>query len=211
MLRLVTTSGPENSSNDAAEQHAALDLALMRRVAAREPHALRALYDRYGGLVYTVVQRILRDRGDAEEVLGDVFWELWRCGDRFDPARGTLMRYLITLARSRAIDRARARVAAAARMPTLRQDEAPEPAARLLATPQAIALAGERRAVVRRALAQLAPHQRQVIECAFFEGLSHSEIAQRLERPLGSVKTHIRRGLLRLRQVLGSSCCEAAA
>ncbi|HMB94517.1 MAG TPA: sigma factor, partial [Tepidisphaeraceae bacterium] len=85
------------------------DYALMRGIAARDQTSLRTLYDRYAALVYTLVVRILRDRADADELLTDVFWEIWVQGNRFDESRGCPRSYLVTLARSRAIDRLRSR------------------------------------------------------------------------------------------------------
>jgi RNA polymerase sigma-70 factor (ECF subfamily) len=182
----------------AGPQGAEHDLKLMQGVAARDSAALRALYDRYSGLVYTLGLRILRDRADAEELLVDVFWEIWSRGDRFDASRGTPLTYLMTLTRSRAIDRTRGR--GKMRPLSLQSEESPEPAG--AGSPTDDALGAERRDVIRQAIGQLEPQQRQAIECSFYDGLSHSEIADKLGKPLGTVKTYIRQGLIRLRESL---------
>jgi RNA polymerase sigma-70 factor (ECF subfamily) len=184
------------------------DLALMHAVAARDPNALRALYDRYAGLVFTLALRILRDRAEAEELLTDVFWELWSKAQRFDASRGTAIIYLTTLTRSRAIDRVRSRASKLKLAPLESQDIA---SASTSATPAADSLLAERRGLIRRAIEQLDPSQRQAIECAYYDGLSHSEIADRLNKPLGTVKTYIRQGLIRLRESLRSVYGGAAA
>lgn len=174
------------------------DLRLMQSIAARDSGALRALYDRYAGLVYSLSLRILRDRSEAEELLTDVFWEIWARAERFDASRGTALTYLMTLTRSRAIDRARGR--GKIRPLSLQSEQTPEPAG--TDSPSDDALSLERREIVRRALASLEPQQREAIECSFYDGLSHSEIADKLNKPLGTVKTYIRQGLIRLRESL---------
>jgi RNA polymerase sigma-70 factor (ECF subfamily) len=174
------------------------DLKLMQSIAARDPQALRSLYDRYSGLVFALALRILRDRAEADELLSDVFWELWSRAERFDPARGTPLTYLMTLTRSRAIDRTRGR--GKVRPLSLQSEEAAEPARG--ETPAGDALVVERREIIRRALANLDPAQREAIECSFYDGLSHSEISDKLNKPLGTVKTYIRQGLIRLREGL---------
>jgi RNA polymerase sigma-70 factor (ECF subfamily) len=176
------------------------DFGLLERIADGETTALEEFYDRYGGLVYAVCLRILRDGGDAEEVLQEVFFEVWRRGDRFDPARGNPRVYLVHLARSRALDRLRrsrrreelGRRGLAVPEP---DDLPPEPALDA-------AIASEERRRMRLALRALPESQRKAVMLAFFDGLSHSEIARELDTPLGTVKTRIRKGLLRLREIL---------
>lgn len=181
------------------------DLKLMQSIAAGDPQALRALYDRYASLVYALALRILRDRAEADELLVDVFWELWSRSDRYDPSRGTPLTYLMTLTRSRAIDRTRGRKI---RPLSLQYDDSIEPTATGSVSDDA--LSTERREIVRRALAGLDPQQREVIECSFYDGLSHSEIADKLGKPLGTVKTYIRQGLIRLRESLRTAYGGAA-
>ena len=176
----------------------AIDLALMRRIAERDPTALRELYDRHAGLVYAIALKMLKSRDEADELVTDIFWELWNRADRYDPVRAAPVTYIVTLSRSRGIDRLRR----SRRHPTTsldagaQQQEAPD------INPLEDALADEDRGLVRRALAQLDTNQRQALESAYYEGLTHSEIAEKLGKPLGTVKTYIRQGLIRLREAL---------
>jgi RNA polymerase sigma-70 factor (ECF subfamily) len=174
------------------------DYDLMRRIELREPAALGIIYDRYGGLVFTLALRILRDRGEAEELVEDVFIELWRRAERYDPARGAPMTYLITLARSRAIDRRRS---LASRNRGIESAVGADAAANTVDPPLAAAVS-ENVVRVHAALGQLDFEYRQAVELAFFDGLTHTQIAEKLNKPLGTVKTYIRQGLIRLRDCL---------
>lgn len=175
------------------------DFGLLERIAGGEGAALGEFYDRYGGLVYAVCLRILRDGGEAEESLQEVFFEVWRRADRYDPARANPRVYLVQLARSRALDRLR------------RSRRREEIGRRGLAMPEFeseseapldAAVASEERRRMRLALRALPDSQRRALMLSFFDGLSHSEIARELDTPLGTVKTRIRKGLVRLREAL---------
>jgi RNA polymerase sigma-70 factor (ECF subfamily) len=176
------------------------DFDLMRGIASRDQSALRELYDRHSGMIYALALRILRNAGEAEDVMVDVFFEAWEKFDRYDSARGSPLTYLTTLARSRAIDRLRSRASADARLKLADVDDVAPIAAQ--GGPLDHSLDAERRATVSAALDQLDPQQRRAIEHAYYEGLSHSEIAEKLGKPLGTVKTWIRTGLIRLRDSL---------
>jgi RNA polymerase sigma-70 factor (ECF subfamily) len=158
------------------------------------------LYDRHARPLYSLILRILGNETEAEDVLQEVFAQAFRQAARYDSRRGAVAAWLLTIARSRAIDRLRARrtrvEAPAGEMQPL--DEMPD------AQPDAAStmLDEEQSRLVRQALAALPMLQRMAIELAYYEGLSHSEIAERLEQPLGTVKTRIRLGLLKLRGVL---------
>lgn len=183
------------------------DRRLMAAVAARDAAALKALYDRHSPIVFGICLRILRDRDEAEQTLVDVFAELWNDAPRFDASRGSLKNYLALLARSRSIDLARKRKSAARVGTGLGGTPSPDgvKTPNDLATEHTgdlIALDTERRDIVGAALASLPPEQRDVIALAFFDGLSHQEVADKLERPLGTVKGQIRTGLSRLRDRL---------
>jgi RNA polymerase sigma-70 factor (ECF subfamily) len=169
------------------------DYALMRAISARDQSALRTLYDRHSPLIFTLLMRILHNRADADELLTDIFWEIWEHADRFDSLRGSPRTYFITLARSRAIDRLRNR---ARQVPTMQMSDSPAVAVNNAAED------GEQARIVRSALDNLDAAQRKMIEYAFYEGLSHSEIAAKTQQPLGTVKTYIRRGLIQLRDSL---------
>ncbi len=176
------------------------DLALMDAIAAGDRSALSRLFDRHGPVLLAVCRRVLNDADEADDVLVDVLYEVWARSDRFDPARGNPLTYLVTLARSRSIDRRRSLGA----RPPLRSDRSAELADRAASAdgPFQHAQAGEQSTRVRRALADLDDDQRVALECAFFDGLSHTEVAAKLGKPLGTVKTSIRQGLIRLRQIL---------
>ena len=188
------------------------DYALMEAITARDPEALAAFYDRHSPTVLALCTRVLRDRAAAEELIVEIFHEVWEHAGRYDAARGSPGAYLVTLARSRAIDRLRSRTRQRSAAPVggvgVAGEDRPggavaEPADDS-AGPLDRVLIDERRRSVRAALAQLEPLQRQAIECAFYEGLSHTEVAERLDKPLGTVKSGIRRGLLKLRDILVS-------
>ena len=160
--------------------------------------ALDILYDRYSRLVYSIAYRILNSSEEAEDITQDVFLTLWR-RNSYDPARGSLSSFLTTLTRSRAIDRLRsknARLRVVQRLQGIVRSDSGSP------SPLEQASIGERSQVIRTALSQLSESERQVLEIAYYEGLSQSEIAERLGIPLGTVKSRSRQGLLKLRQRL---------
>lgn len=177
---------------DAAADHDAI-----RRVARGEGDALAALYDRHSRAVYSLALRVLGDTREAEEVVQDVFAQAWRQAARYDTSRGAVVAWLLVMTRSRAIDRLRSRRG----LQPLAGDG--EQALGVLsdpgAGPERAALSAEQRSRVRGALEQLPLVQRLAIELAFFEGLTHVEIAERLELPLGTIKTRIRLGLMKLK------------
>lgn len=161
-----------------------------------EESALAELYDRYGGAVYHLALRVTRDPAAAEEISVDSFLQIWRQATRFDAQQGTLLGWLFTIARTRAIDRVRA---AGAAKRTQVDDPTPTTSA---PQPDEMAELAERRRLVRQAMAGLSAPQRAAVELAYYEGLSHSEIATRLGEPLGTVKTRIRQAMLVLRKSL---------
>lgn len=181
------------------------DLTLMELVARRDPAALEALYARHAPLVFAFCVRILRSRPEAEEVLQEVFWELWRSGGRFAAERGSPRVYLLQLSRSRALSLLRVRrrraglLAEAGGLDALAAETF---AADVDHGALAGAILGQQTRRVRAALQSLSESERRVVTLAYFDGLSHSEIAEMLGEPLGTVKTRIRRGLLRLRALL---------
>ena len=180
------------------------DARLLQRIVARDGTAIRDLYDRYSHLLFSVIMRILRNRADAEDVLQEVFVRVWTRAERYDEGLGAPAPWLVRLARNRAIDRLRALrvrgvvdVQPAAAAAEWRPPQAADPD-----TPELIALDTEKRETVRHALAVLPAEQRTLIEAAFFEGYTHSELAQRLGLPLGTVKARIRAGMMAMRQWL---------
>ena len=180
----------------------ASDLDLLARIRASDASALDALYARYASPVYSLVWKILQNAEESEDVALDVFWQIWRQADRYDPSRGAPPAWIFTVARSRAIDRLRARQRREDR--TISFDD---PAAKLdpldeEAGPDQVASFRQTRDAVREAMQTLPPSQREAVELAFFKGLTHVEIATKLRQPLGTVKTRIRQGLIRLRRQL---------
>ncbi|HET9298946.1 MAG TPA: sigma-70 family RNA polymerase sigma factor [Candidatus Polarisedimenticolaceae bacterium] len=170
---------------------------LMERVARGDASAFSTLYDRLAPTVLGICLRVLRDRAEAEEVLGDVFLDLWRRADRYDPARGGVGAYLVTQARTRAIDRLRSRARRQAR-----ETEVPEACPAAGPDPLEKTVAGETRRHVLDAMGELSEVQRRALELAYFEGMTHTEVAAALGEPLGTIKTRIRQGMLHLKERL---------
>jgi RNA polymerase sigma-70 factor, ECF subfamily len=174
--------------------------ALVGRMALGDESALAALYDATAPAVHGLVTRIVTDPATADEVTADVFHQAWRQAARFDAGRGTALAWLLTIARTRAIDRLRATRERTAREPIELAAQIASPAP----GPEDALGLEQRRALVREALAALVPDQRRAIELAYFAGLSHTEIAARLDEPLGTVKTRIRLAMTRLRDALAT-------
>jgi len=180
------------------------DSDLIAQAAGGDERAIATLYDRYGGVLYAVAYRIVGQRADAEEVVIEAFAQAWREAPRFESERGSVAGWLTMIARSRALDTVRARsrrdrlTASAA---TDRMGVSPA-MGEWRADPAGAVDHAERRTKVREALEMLSPPQRQAIELAYFEGLSQSEIAERLQEPLGTVKTRVRLAMQKLRESL---------
>ena len=192
----------------ARPQSDAEEAALIRGVAGGDERAFASLYDRYGPILFGLLLRILHSRPEAEDVLQEVFLQVWQQAHSFDAARGRAITWLVTLARSRAIDRLRAldsRERAARRS----AEDAP-PQANGEEGADDAALRSERAGVVRDALAELPEEQRQVLLLAYLEGMSQSEIAAAKGQPLGTVKTRTRAGLRRLSELLRARLGEYA-
>lgn len=186
-LRSINNVPP--SSREASES----DDLLLHRVRQRDPNAMTKLFDAYGGMVYSVALRVLRDTARAEDLLQDVFFQLWRKPESFVSSRGSLGAWLLVVTRNRAIDILRRK------RPTESVDDYP------LASTVNLATEVEREAMVRKVrtiLTDLPAEQRNILELAYFEGLSHTEIAERTGQPLGTVKTRMRSGLMSLRKAL---------
>lgn len=170
----------------------------MRRVARGDHEAFAVLYDREAPRVYGLIRRVVRDPAQSEEVTQEVFVEAWRLAPRFDSQRGAVTSWILTLAHRRAVDRVRSEQAARDRAQRVRAD--------LGANPDPV---GERvearfeRDQVRQALDTLTDLQREAIELAYYGGKTYREVAELLDTPLGTVKTRMRDGLIRLRDALG--------
>ena len=176
-------------------------ITLIQRIAQGDQQALATLYDETSRFVFALALRILRDYALAEEATMDVYMQVWRQAQSFSPDRGNPSAWLLKMARSRAIDLLRR----GARKKRL--EESLEAAVSLAAStqdPEQASLLGEEQRRTRKALARLNPEQREAIEIAYFAGLSHTEIAQVLGLPLGTIKTRIRTGMMKLRESLAS-------
>lgn len=173
----------------------ATDAALMDKVVARDEAALAAVYDRYAGMLSSVLNRILRDSQAAEEILQDTFFQLWRTAARFDAARGSLAGWLLVIARNRAISRLRRRNPAAG-------EELGENSVVLPLNLESSVAQQQLLARAKNALDRLPAEQRACVELAYFEGLTHTEIAQRTGDPLGTVKTRLRSAVETLKRNL---------
>ena len=177
------------------------DLSAVALMARQEASGLEALYDRYSTAVYSLALRIVRDTSDAEDVAQEVFAQAWTQAARYDTARGAVAAWLLMMARSRALDRLRRRRAALKPGPG---DDAladiPDPAPSVETT----VAADEQARTARAALAGLPATERAALELAYFEGLTHVEIAARTATPLGTVKTRIRMALRRVRETMAA-------
>lgn len=173
------------------------DLSVVRRIAAGDESALAALYDSWAQPVYSMVAHLLKDADGTEDVVEETFWQVWQRAASYDASRGTVRTWILTIARSRALDRLRSRKRnredIAADMSILR-DPAPDPSEN--------AESDERRHLVQRALQELPEDQRRALDLAYFRGFSQSEIAEMLGEPLGTIKTRMRLGMQKLRNSL---------
>lgn len=190
---------PERDPDEQARRRAE-DAALLARIVGRDERAIEGLHRRYSGPLYSLALQVTRSERFAEDVVQEVFIALWRSADRFDPARGAVGSWLFSLARHKAIDLVR-------REQTVRK-RTTEADLELETAPDDVhqqAWEAVRRDRIQAAIAELSESQRAALELAFFAGLTHVEVAERLGIPLGTAKTRIRTALLRLRDVLGSS------
>jgi len=182
---------------DAAAAEA--DRAAIQRMARGDHDALADLYDRHSRLLYSLALRIVRFEADAEDVLQEVFAQVWRQALRYDTNRGTVIGWLVTLTRSRALDKLRrGRARPQATDGEQRAHEVPDTSPAIDLT----LVSAEQAAAVRAALEALPDNQRVPLQLAYYEGLSQSEIAAKLDAPLGTIKTRMRQALLRLREAV---------
>jgi RNA polymerase sigma-70 factor (ECF subfamily) len=170
------------------------DWSLLERIRQKDEGALSVLYDRYSGLVYSEAKRILRDAGAAEEILQDLFYQVWRTAERFDAARGSLAGWLLVAARNRAISKLRRKSG--------KTEELEENGVLMSANVETGAMQRVLLDKVRTALGTLPEGQREAMEFAYFAGMSHSEIAEKTGEPLGTIKTRIRTAMETLKRVL---------
>lgn len=192
-----TTTAPLSSRTDTPDDHV-----LIAAIAEGDSNALEVLYDRYSSVIYRMALRMLKNRELAEEVVQEVFWRVWRRSTSFDVERGRVAQWLFGIAHNLCIDELR-RIRA---RPTQIYEDVDHPVIQQLADEQTdvpeAAWAFEQQRVIRDALGHLPEAQRQAVELAYFGGLSHQEIATKLNRPLGTIKTRVRLGLQKLGTLL---------
>ena len=167
------------------------------KVAQGDQRALRACIDEFGSLVWSIARRLTRTRADAEDAVQEIFTDIWRSANRFDPVQGSEKVFIATIARRRLIDRLRRVSNQGTTAPTEELDSL------TWADPGVHAETCAEAQTAARAVMQLRPEQRQVLELALLQGLSHAEIAETLGMPLGTVKTMMRRGLIQVRELMG--------
>jgi len=198
--RMMTA--PESATPEPPEERQRVDAELMRRIAEGDKQAFADLYDRFSGPLYGAALRIVRDPTEAQDIVHDAFVTLWEKAATFETDRGSAFSWVITLVRNRAIDRVRMR----RRRAELLAESAPSDLgyggdSGPPSVEDAAALGDDAKAV-RAAVATLPPEQQRALELAFFGGMTQEEIARKLAEPLGTVKARIRRGLLKLRDLL---------
>lgn len=182
------------------EQAQSTDVYLLDAIARGDEQALATLYDRYRLILFSLILRILHSRPEAEDVLQEAFLQVWQKAKGYDESRGRPFTWLVTISRSRAIDRLRS-LGARDRLAISVEREASEEVGDAVTD----VILSERGKVVRDTLAELPEDQRQVLLLAYFDGFTQSEIAKRLDLPLGTVKTRMRSGMIKLREMLGDS------
>ncbi|MGH7927665.1 MAG: sigma-70 family RNA polymerase sigma factor [Candidatus Binatia bacterium] len=183
-----------------AAQSLADAIALVRGIGAQDRDAFSRFYDRYSPLVYSLALRMLRAQSDAEDLLQEVFMQIWRQAASYSPERGSPEAWIINIARSRAIDKLRS-MRRRERSFVLTDDPSLSESNENV---ESNAMESETKLTMNSALANLPEAQRRVLELAYFGGLSQTEIADRLKEPLGTVKTRMRAGIQRLRDILGT-------
>ena len=183
-----------------ATRLAASDTELIERLQRRDPQALAELYDRYGKLVYSVILRIVRDAAIAEDLVQETFLRVWNRVHGFDAGKGSIGPWLLAVARNRSIDYLRS--ASGRERNATEFEETDHPA--LYTEMEHDILTTDAARQVKAAMQKLSPNQRQVIELAYFEGLSQTEMAERMGQPLGTVKTWVRSAPKNLRDQLGA-------
>jgi RNA polymerase sigma-70 factor (ECF subfamily) len=189
---MTSIEGPSRAERDA------LDAEAMRRIREGDEAAIGELYDRYSPVALGMALKIVREEGEAEDVVHDAFVAIVERADQYRPERGSVVAWLVTTVRNLALDRARRRI----RRAQITDDELRHEPAEPIADPELLSWLEAERRLVRKALDALSPAQRSTLEIAFFEGLSYPEIAEREKVPLGTVKSRAARALAALRAVL---------
>jgi RNA polymerase sigma-70 factor, ECF subfamily len=197
----IGTAGGRAVSLPVTEDTTAEDAALLQRIGRRDVAAFQEFYRKFSGLVFSSIHRVLNDHQDAEDIMQEVLVQIWQKAHLYEPSKGKPLTWITTMARNRAIDRIRSKQ----RRSRLNDDFEQESKSTQPEFDQDTSdLVGTRESdrVVKKAVMELTPDQREAIQLAYFEGLTQSEIADKLREPLGTVKARIRRGVQRLEQVM---------
>ncbi len=184
------------------EDARAEEFELLRRIAQRERAAFEDLYSRYANILYASALKFVKEDADAQDVVQDVFIQIWDKAKLYDPAKGKPLTWALTLTRNRAIDRIRAIQRRTRLRDEFEQETFVDESAGVREALSGVD-ASEKGQILRKAVSQLSPQQKKVIELAYFGGLTQTEIAEKLGEPLGTVKARARRGLLKLKELLG--------
>ena len=192
----MVAPGPQSRVASAAQERWQTH---MRGIRARNPESLAGLYDETSRFLYGLALRILGNQADAEEVILDVYQHVWNHSDVYDDTRGNVWNWLAVVTRNRAIDRLRQSSTRRAREAPIESEYERAGSAQ---APETLSILEQERKMVRRAMGSLKEDQRQAIELAFFDGLTHVEVAEKLGAPLGTIKTRIRVGLRRLKDAM---------
>lgn len=179
------------------------ELALILRIGTGDRAAFEEFYTKFGGIIYSTAYRVLNDIRDAEDVAQEVFVMIWEKSSMYDPARGKPLTWAVTMTRNKAIDRLRS-LQRRFRLRDELEEESKSEDTTLDRAPIDEVETTERGEMIRSAVMKLSKEQRQVIEMAYFSGLTQNEIAEELKEPLGTVKARIRRGMLKLRRLVGT-------
>jgi RNA polymerase sigma-70 factor (ECF subfamily) len=174
------------------------DLELMLGIQKEDPEALSLLYDRYSGIVKALILRVIHNDAEADDLLQEIFMEIWNQAKNFSAQKGKPLGWMITLARRRAIDGLRKKQAYARAEERLQNETEQQPEAWVLNTTEAEITLGDRRVIIRKVIDSLPPAQQEVVELAFFKGMSQREIAAKTNTPLGTVKTRLELGLKKI-------------
>lgn len=172
------------------------DSELIAKVAARDRWAFDQLYDRYAQIIFNLCTRILKDESEAEDVMQEIFLQIWREADRFDAARASVKTWVFTIARSRSLDRYRSRKTIQKRLEPTEDQELYQ-----LSSLENVEGSNLMQQYVSQALGQLSREQRLVLQLSYYDGLTQEEIAQQLGEPLGTIKSRIRSALIKLRSL----------
>ena len=190
-------SNPATQDDNRAEE-----FDLLRRIAQRERAAFEDLYTRYANILYASALKFVKEDADAQDVVQDVFIQIWDKAKLYDPAKGKPLTWALTLTRNRAIDRIRAIQRRTRLRDEFEQETFVDESAGVREALSEVD-ASEKGQILRKAVSQLSPQQKKVIELAYFGGFTQTEIAEKLGEPLGTVKARARRGLLKLKELLG--------